>query len=289
MWQAPVVVRDANGDQRVVLGAEPVTMTVAADGPVVVNAGGWGFFRVAYDDALAAARRRRARHAERARALQPRVRRVGGDARRRCRRRTPPSTCSRRIKDETEPGDVDAAARDRSPCSAGSRDSAGLQSFVRELAGPTAARLGWNAVDGEAETAGMVRGAVLELLGTLGHDDAVIAEAQRPRRRGRDAIPPRSPATSAAPRCRPSAATADEATFQTLLDGMRNATTPQEEQQYRFALAAVSHEALVRRVCDLCLTEIRSQDVSFVLIYLMQGKQQARRVGLDRDATGPNW
>ncbi|MEY2426231.1 MAG: puromycin-sensitive aminopeptidase, partial [Actinomycetota bacterium] len=69
--------------------------------------------------------------------------------------------------------------------------------------------------------------------------------------------------------------TADEAEFQTLLDGMRNAATPQEEQQYRFALTAASHEALVRRVCDLCNTEIRSQDVSLVLLYLMQGPQQA--------------
>jgi hypothetical protein len=56
---------------------------------------------------------------------------------------------------------------------------------------------------------------------------------------------------------------------------MRHAATPQDEAQYRYALAAVSHEALARRTCDLCLSEIRSQDVALVLMYLMQGKQQA--------------
>ena len=97
----------------------------------------------------------------------------------------------------------------------------------------------------------MVRGAVLELLGTVGGDADVIAEATR---RVDAAVSDPTALTGDIRRAalQTVGKNADEANFQTLLDGMRNATTPQEEQQYRFALAAVSHEALVRRTCDLC-------------------------------------
>ncbi len=272
IWQAPVVVRDANGDQRVVLGAEPATMTVAADGPVVVNAGGWGFFRVAYDEALAArvvaglhslSELERYNLASDAWAatlagvadVDATIDLIGAYS-----AETDPATWTLISEIAAVLGRV--------------ADSAGLQTFVQQLAGPTAARLGWNPVEGEIETAGMVRGAVLELLGTTGADPDTRAEATR-----RVAAAATDPTALTGDIRRAALQTvgknADEANYQTLLDGMRNSTTPQEEQQYRFAMAAPNHEALVRRTCDLCLTEIRSQDVSFVLIYLMYGKQQA--------------
>jgi puromycin-sensitive aminopeptidase len=272
-WKAPVVVRDANGEQRVVLDEKPVELTVSADGPVVVNAGGWGFFRVKYDAALAArvaagliglSELERYNLASDAwAATLAGFAEVDGTL-----------DLLASYRDETDPATWSLLA-EIAAVLARVHDTPGLQEYVRDLAGPTASRLGWSVETGEAETAGMVRGEVLQLLGTVGGDAEVQTEARR-----RVDAAAEGDATALTGDIRRAALqtvgrAADEGAFTTLLNGMRNSSTPQEEQQYRFALAAVSHEALVKRVCDLCTTEIRSQDVSFVLIYLMWGKQQA--------------
>jgi puromycin-sensitive aminopeptidase len=267
-----VVVRDDNAEQRVVLGADPVTMTVAATGSVVVNAGGWGFFRVAYDATLATrviTGLSSLSELERYNLISDAwAATLAGVA-------DVDATIDllAAYKDETDPATWSLVAEIAAVLARVS-DSAGLQSFVRELAGPTARRLGWDPVAGEPETAGIVRGAVIELLGTVGADASVIAEATR-RVNAAASDPTALTGDIRRAALQTVGRTADETTFQTLLDGMRNATTPQDEQQYRFALAAVSHDALVRRTCDLCLTEIRSQDVAFVLVYLMWGKRQS--------------
>jgi puromycin-sensitive aminopeptidase len=272
VWQAPVVVRGGGDTQRVVLGKDPVTLTVASDGPVVVNAGGWGFFRVAYDESLAkriAAGLATLSELERYNlASDAWAATVAGVA-------DVNATLDLLASYENE---TDAATWSLLAEIAGVlgrvNDSDGMRAYVQALAGASARRLGWGTKSGEPETDGMIRGTVLELLGTVGGDADVIAEAKRRVTAAHD-----GDATALTGDIRRAAlqtvgSSADEADFQTLLDGMRHASTPQEEQQYRFALAAVSHEALVRRTCDLCTTEIRSQDVSLVLMYLMTGKQQ---------------
>jgi puromycin-sensitive aminopeptidase len=273
VWQAPVVVRDANGEQRVVLGKDPVTMTVAGDGAVAVNAGGWGFFRVHYDAALAS------RIASRLDSLSAIERfNLASDAW---------AATLAGVADVDATLDLLASYRDETdPATWGLvaeiaavlervHSGDGLRAYVRDLAGPAAKRLGWAAAPGEAETDGMVRAQVLELLGTVGADEAVISEARSRVDRAADGDTTALTGDIRRAALQTVGRLADETAFTTLLNGMRNATTPQEEQQYRYALAAASHEALVRRVCDLCVSEIRSQDVSFVLIYLMWGKQQA--------------
>jgi hypothetical protein len=154
-------------------------------------------------------------------------------------------------------------------------DSDGLRAYIQALAGPSARRLSWMPEAGEPDTDGMVRGTVLELLGTWGGDADVIAEAQRRVRAAADGDAAALSGDVRRAALQAFGSAASEADFQTLLDGLRHAATPQDEAQYRYALAAVGHEALARRACDLCLTEIRSQDVALVLMYLMHGKQQA--------------
>ncbi|HUR77534.1 MAG TPA: M1 family metallopeptidase [Acidimicrobiales bacterium] len=272
VWQVPVVVRSADGEQRLVLGKEPQAILVAAEGPVVVNAGGWGFFRVAYDPSLAQ------RIAAGLASLDEIERyNLASDA-------WAAALTGRADLDTTldllasYTGETDpatwallaeiAAVLDRVD------GSEGLRAYLQDLAGPSTRRLGWDESGGEADTDGMVRGIVLELLGTAGRDAEVIAEARRRVGAAHDGDTTALAGDVRRAALQTVAHGADEADFQTLLDGMRNASTPQEEQQYRFALAAVSHEALARRTCDLCLTEIRSQDVSLVLLYLMQSPQQ---------------
>jgi puromycin-sensitive aminopeptidase len=271
VWQAPVRVRDANGEQRVVLGGDPVSLEIAGDGPVVVNAGGWGFFRVAYEPDLAsridlASMNELERYNLVSDAWAATLVGVADldatlDLLARFDAEANPSTWALLSEIATVLRRV--------------HDSPELRAFVQQLAGPTAARLGWEHVASESETDGMVRATVLELLGTVAADDAVITEARRRVRAAAEGDVAALTGDVRRAALQTVGSTADEADFQTLLDGMRNATTPQEEQQYRLALTAASHEALVRRVCDLCNTEIRTQDVSIVLLYLMHGPQQA--------------
>jgi puromycin-sensitive aminopeptidase len=273
VWQVPIVVRSGDGEQRVVLGADPVSVAVAESGPIVVNAGGWGFFRVAYDDALSA------RNAAALPTFTELERyNLVSDAW--------AATLSgaadvnialdliAQYKNESDPATW-ALLAEISGVLARVHPTEGVRAFVRDLAGPTSARLGWTRGSSEPDTDGLVRGTVLELLGTVGQDGDVIAEAQRRVNAAHDGDATALTGDIRRASLQTFGRTADEAGFQTLLDGMRAAATPQDEQQYRFALAGVGHEALVRRVCDLCTTEIRSQDVAFVLIYLMQGPQQA--------------
>jgi puromycin-sensitive aminopeptidase len=243
-------------------------MTVAADGPVVVNAGGWGYFRVAYDAALqqrVVAGLATLNELERFNlASDAWAATLAGFA-------DVDSTLDllAAYKDETNPSTWGLLLEIGAVLSRVVGDAAAP--FLRDLAGPAAGRLGWDPADGEGETVGMVRGYVLEILGTHGHDETTAAEARR-----RVDAAANGDTTALTGDIRRAAlqtvgAAADEAAFTTLLNGMRNAATPQEEQQYRFALTAVRHEALVRRVADLCLSELRSQDVSFVILYLTQG------------------
>ncbi|MEY2472760.1 MAG: tricorn protease interacting factor [Actinomycetota bacterium] len=272
VWQAPIVVRSSAGEERVVLGDAPITLTVASSGPIVVNAGGWGFFRVAYDDALAA------RIAADLSSLSDLERyNLVSDAW--------AATLAGRAdidatldllatyKDETDPATW-ALLAEISGVLVRVHPVDGVRAFVRDLAGPTAARLGWTRAADEADLDGIVRGTVLELLGTAGADDAVIAEARRRVNAAHDGDASALTGDIRRASLMTFGRAADEGGFQTLLDGLRSATTPQDEQQYRYALGNVGHEALVRRTCDLCTTEIRSQDVSLVLIYLMAGPQQ---------------
>ncbi len=83
-WHVPVIARslDGGGEERHLLGG--AAAAVSLDGPVVVNAGGSGYYRVGYDEAslraltgrLAELDAARARHPGR-RHLGPRVRSPG--------------------------------------------------------------------------------------------------------------------------------------------------------------------------------------------------------------------
>ena len=156
-----------DGDEARVPLADPTA-------PIVVNAGGHGFFRVAYDDELRGAPHRRgARLARHAGALQPRRRRLER-GRRRPPRRRPTSCRSSRA----------SAPSASSPC--GRRSSLGLrglgrlldddaypafQARVRALLAPVVADLG-DPVDGEDDLRGKLRGLLVAALAIQGDDDA---------------------------------------------------------------------------------------------------------------------
>ncbi|HVE94902.1 MAG TPA: ERAP1-like C-terminal domain-containing protein, partial [Acidimicrobiales bacterium] len=267
-WQVPVRVRHAAGEERVVLGDEPVELTVSADGPVVVNAGGWGFFRVRYEGEL------RGRIAAGLASLSALERyNLLSDAWAAALAGAAPAAeaidLMRAYGGETDPATwqlilgIAKTLRRVAPEDA-------VAAFVQQLAGPAAERFGWDATDGEDATAGTSRGLVLELLGNVGKDTRVIDESRR-RVEAAASDPTALPGDVRRAALQTIARDGNEADLTKLLEGMRTASTPQDETQYRSALAELTHPALVRRVCDLCLTEIRSQDVSPVLMLLLAG------------------
>ena len=54
-----------------------------------------------------------------------------------------------------------------------------LAQITRDLVGPHFARLGWEPKAGESERTGQTRSIVIGLLGRIGGDEAIVAEARR--------------------------------------------------------------------------------------------------------------
>jgi len=141
-----------------------------------------------------------------------------------------------------------------------------LERAVRTVFGPLAGSLGWEPRPDDTERTPSLRSSVLRVLGTIGADDGIRAEAAR------------RFAASADQGIHPDiesavldvvAATGGEAEFDTFLTRYRKPSTPQEENRYLYALASFDQPALADRAFDLALTEVRSQNAPFVLQSLL--------------------
>ncbi len=163
---------------------------------VVVNDGGWGFYRVQYDGALDAllpavlsetSALERLTLANDSWALV-----VAGDS-----DLASWAGLVGRLRDEDDP-DVWLAILgpvDLLDLVAAEADRSGVRSFVRRLAGPALERLGWDRRPGDAGGLGITRSRLIAALGTVGADAAVRAEADATPARllGRPRIPRRRP------------------------------------------------------------------------------------------------
>ena len=141
---------------------------------------------------------------------------------------------------------------------------AGLQAFVRRLAGPAFERLGWTAREGEGEKIPTLRALLLGTLGIVGADADVrwrAGELHAQYLEDRSSVD----ADIVPALVSIAAATGGEGEYQQLLDRYRNPATPQEEVRYLMALAGFSNEGLVRRTLDMAATEVRTQNAPFVI------------------------
>jgi puromycin-sensitive aminopeptidase len=140
----------------------------------------------------------------------------------------------------------------------------GLRAFVRRLAGPAFARVGWSAVDGEGEKVPTLRALLLGTLGTVGADADVrwrAGELHAQYLQDRSSVDPDIvPALVTI-----AATTGGEGEYQQLLDRYRDPATPQEEVRYLMALAGFAHEGLLHRTLDLAATEVRTQNAPFLI------------------------
>ena len=261
----PVAVRVGNDTHLVLLDAPEARLSIGiTDAPIVVNAGGQGFFRVAYADEL------------------------------RSRLGTAALTTLNTVERYNLVDDASAA------CVAGRLSAIGLLDFLEEFAGerelavwqaisaalrrlqrlidgaarvpfqqrvrallaPALAELGWHAIAGESDLQSKLRGLLITDSAVLGADMEARERCRALLGDDQSTIDPELLAASTVV----VASSGDAADFEHFLDGFRHATTPQEQLRNLYALGEFDDAELVQRACDFALSgEVRSQNAPFLL------------------------
>ena len=276
-WQVPVLTRALQGDG---VDPQPILLDGRGAGPDragetevrVVNAGGSGYYRVAYPTAMVE------RLAARLSDLDPleRYNLVSDAWAAALSGRAPLSDLLRLAR-----ALVDSAEGDPSVWSVvlgalglfdrvvPEGDRPALARAIRTLLGTLAGDLGWDPRDDDGERTPTLRSSVLRTLGTIGVDQGIRAEAGRRFAAARSA--PLHPDTESAI-LDIVAATGGAAQYETFLDHYRSPATPQEENRYLYALASFNDLDLATRTFDLAMSEVRTQNAPFVLQSLLANR-----------------
>ncbi|MDQ6614578.1 MAG: M1 family metallopeptidase, partial [Actinomycetota bacterium] len=184
-WQVPINLRLSAGGQvktaRLLL-SDPST-EIAIPAPldwVVVNAGAWGFYRVRYEESLL--QPLRAVMHEQLSALE-RLTLVSDTAASMLAGHSPVADFLSLAARLPEEGDPDVWSAALGPLGLFDRilpdaDRPLIQTFLRRITGPVLKELGWDPMPGEAERTGTLRARLLSVVGTLGADPEVRAEAR---------------------------------------------------------------------------------------------------------------
>jgi len=266
-WVVPITVRQGDRTDRYLHEGDEVRVPLAdAHAPVIVNAGGHGFFRVAYDDELRG--------------------RLSGDA------LADLDTLERynlvddawnavvagrlAATDFLEFVEGFGAETDLAVWQAivgGLRGLgrilegeayAAFQSRVAALLAPRVDALA-DPTDDEDDLVGKLRGLLVAALAVLGDDTPMKLHCRALfDRSGSEpgSVDPElvSAATSVV------AATGDHTDYERMLDGFRNGATPQEQLRHLFALAEFDDAELVARTCELAMSgEVKTQNAPFLL------------------------
>jgi puromycin-sensitive aminopeptidase len=142
-----------------------------------------------------------------------------------------------------------------------------LESFVQSLFGPELARVGWDRRDNDDEDAARRRACLIETLGTVGADALVRATSrERFLAVGEGAS---LDADTAAAILHVVATAAGRGDFDALLARFRAPADPLEEMRYLDALGYVRNPEFCAETCELCITEIRTQDAPYLLRKLL--------------------
>jgi puromycin-sensitive aminopeptidase len=284
VWNVPIAVRAlpaAGGSgapvRHLVLGPEPTRIDEAHQGLAVLNAGGWGVFRVGYEN------EHRLALAEHLPELTPLERAnllsdtwattlAGLNGLREF------IVLASRLGLEPDPAPwasvgsaLILANRIALP-----EDEAAVHEAAAALLGPTYRNLGFDAASEEGDRTPSLRSLAINLMGTVGADAGVRNEAAR----RFDASPIGGGSGPAIPADIESAILAVVAQlvrpgdYDALLERYRSASTPQEEMRSLGALASFPDVDLCLRTFDLALTEVRTQNGFSVIAALL-----ANRVG----------
>ena len=284
-WKLPILLRSADGEQRILLSDDKVTVDAGSD--LVVNAGGDGYYRVAYSADLQSDIRSRLstltgeerynivsdawadvlKGGSRAADYLALVDEFGAE-----------SEVDVWQKVLAGLGELDRIA------SSDSRPS--LQRFVRTLVGAKAGEMGWEPSEGEDDRSRKLRGTLITALGNLGDD----AEVQRISRQVRERV--ESGETGLDPEVADAAlsvvaANGDFDDFERFLALSDASQTPQEVVKYLRAAATVpdagAAEKLFRMVLD---GGVRRQDSFWVVALMLGSRENGPRVW---DMVKENW
>jgi len=139
-----------------------------------------------------------------------------------------------------------------------------LQARVRTLLAPVVADLG-DPVEGEDDLRKKLRGLLTSALAVQGADAATSSGSTWPGERG-EAEPGQVDPELVAAATIVVAATGDEAVYDRLVERYREAATPQDQLRHLYALAEFDAESLVLRTCELAMSdEVKTQNAPFLL------------------------
>ncbi|MGI8757818.1 MAG: M1 family metallopeptidase, partial [Acidimicrobiales bacterium] len=275
-WPVPLLVSAGPGPAHKLLLEEPSAELDVGDagGPLVVNAGGHGFYRARYSPELLS------RFCQSLDRLAPVERALlvddtwaavlAGDT-------SAPAFLELAERFSTED---DATVWATLVAALGALDHIldeqarpPFQAWVRALVGPARARRGWEPAAGEDELTRQLRGTLITAAGVLGDDHDVQVQARR---------------IHEAYLADPSAAHPDVATavlavvastgsaddYAVVIERYRSSPSPQEAMRYLYALARFRDHELGRRTLGLTLTDdVRSQNAPFVVLRLLTNRQ----------------
>ena len=275
-WVMPVLARVHTGEQTetrsLLFDAKTMPLDVPDDALVVLNAGGEGFYRVAYP----AAWRDRLLDAG---VLEPLERFalvddlwasvIAGET-----TAAEFLTCARRFTGETDPivwraviGHLRAAAR--------LVDGDGLASMRGEIAaivGPAMQRLGWDGRSDDERTR-QLRGLLINVLGTNASDPETIARAREVFERGGADADVQTAAISVV------ASNGSEDDFDEFVSRAAQTANPQEQLRYLYSLGDFPTVDLVLRAAELALSEeIRAQNGPFVVQRALRNREHGPAV-----------
>jgi len=263
-WMVPVLTRSLAGGapSRHLLLDEPLNVSDAA--PVVLNAGGSGVFRSRYGKAELAAV---AEHIDELEELERATFIADGWA----------SLFAGQIKwadflamaqglgdqDEPTPWGTVASAVDYVDRALDDAQHDAFVQQVRELFEPQFVRLGWEAQPGESELTPQVRAVVLSVLGTIGANESIQAEAvRRFEANDLDGNLANAILRVVARQNRPG-------DYDTFLERYRHAATPQDAQRYLWrGIPEFPDENVALDAAEKCFSEFRNQDAAIVLALL---------------------
>ena len=265
-WLVPVLVRSLGGEtRRHLLGSDPLAIDDAP--PVVVNAGGSGFYRSRYGAAELAA-------------LAPHVRELEDLERVTLLADGWAALFSGQSSwadfyslaqglgdlDDPTPWTTVATAVAMTFRALTDEQRPALVAQVRDLLAPQFERLGWEPRPDEDELTPQLRALVIGTLGTIGADESIRAEAVR-RFESREL-----PGDLASAILRIVADQNRPGDYETFLDRYRHAADPQEEQRYLFSLGEFPDETVALDAAQRCLDEFRNQDGPLVLAALSRNR-----------------
>jgi puromycin-sensitive aminopeptidase len=266
-WKVPVLVRSLDGGASSTHLLEGSSTTIESHGVTVVNAGGSGFYRIAYASAqLEAIAERLGELDEVERAVlfsdTWALILVGRSA------FVDLFTLAQGLVGLDEPStwNVVGSAVDMASRILDDEGRDALAVVVADLYGPVLDRLGWERVEGESTQAGQLRAVAVAELGLYGCDESVIAEATRRFDAGEVVGDLANAIVSITMRQgRPG----DPATCEARREA---ATNPQDEQRYLFAPAASSDPAVVADAFERAFTTVRTQDAPYLVGALLRNR-----------------